>query len=167
MPTCEKCWSDARGDLAMYEKLLDTRLPCTPEEQAGPDAKRCPACGRMTLHQHCGKCMNRCPGRTGGEARKGEQVMPSNTVVLNGSIEYEVPDSWMASIQRHLAPWRTKPEGGAPNFEIQVADDCVWLRDIRQGPPLEIHMTRAQAEEVGLVLSAVGNGRQNIEGLRW
>ena len=66
MPSCEKCWRESGGDPALYEKLLDTRPPCTPEEQAGPDAKRCPVCGRKTLHQQCGECMN-CRAGPGGK----------------------------------------------------------------------------------------------------
>lgn len=67
MPACEKCWSDANsGSVAgpveqylRYERVLRERRPhpCTPEEQAGPDAGDCPACGRRTLHQHCAVCM--------------------------------------------------------------------------------------------------------------
>lgn len=65
MPTCEKCWSDAhRGPQFSvseeYQRLIDEREghPCTPEQQAGPDATRCEKCNRMTRHQHCGVCMN-------------------------------------------------------------------------------------------------------------
>lgn len=66
MSSCEKCWRDAHsggpyGDVAdQYRKLVDERKdnPCTPEEQAGPDAKECPECKRMSLHQHTGECMN-------------------------------------------------------------------------------------------------------------
>jgi len=57
MATCEKCWREAGGNPYRYEELISTRPPCTPEESAGPDAGRCPVCGRMTLHQHCGDCM--------------------------------------------------------------------------------------------------------------
>lgn len=58
MPSCEKCWSDAHRDpynvAEEYGKLMDEREnnPCTPEEQAGPDAGWCSTCGRKTLHQH-------------------------------------------------------------------------------------------------------------------
>jgi hypothetical protein len=64
MATCERCWRDADGDPEKYESFLRIRaggpngLPeCTPEEQAGEDAKLCPNCGRQTIHQHCGDCM--------------------------------------------------------------------------------------------------------------
>jgi hypothetical protein len=64
MSTCEKCWSDAYNpygsQTARYNELVSTRK-CTPEEQAGPNAERCPDCGRMTLHQHTGECMAGCP----------------------------------------------------------------------------------------------------------
>lgn len=45
-----------------YERLIEKRhqTPCTPEEQAGPDASKCKACGRMTLHQHTGEPMCGC-----------------------------------------------------------------------------------------------------------
>jgi hypothetical protein len=54
--SCEKCWRDAAGSsdpVMRYVELLSARYdhPCTPEEQAGPDAQKCPGCGRMTLHQ--------------------------------------------------------------------------------------------------------------------
>ena len=64
MPSCEKCWSDAhRGDqfsvAEEYARLISERKdnPCTPEEQAGPDAEECPDCRRKTVHQHCHVCM--------------------------------------------------------------------------------------------------------------
>jgi hypothetical protein len=60
--SCEKCWRDAGGDSDRYRALLfdPNRPTCTPEEQAGPDAKECPICKRMTLHQHTGECMSGC-----------------------------------------------------------------------------------------------------------
>lgn len=69
MSACEKCWRDAhRGGPEVcvadeYAKLLREREanPCSPEEQAGPDAKRCPKCERMVLHQYTGECMAGCP----------------------------------------------------------------------------------------------------------
>lgn len=64
MSTCEKCWSDAhRGPQFSvadeYARLLKLRAnhPCTPEEQAGPDAGICPDCGRRTAHQYTSECM--------------------------------------------------------------------------------------------------------------
>ncbi len=67
MSTCEKCWSDAhRGpqfDVAdEYARLMSERKdsPCTAEEQAGPDAKECSVCHRMTLHQTTGEPMCGC-----------------------------------------------------------------------------------------------------------
>lgn len=61
MSTCEKCWADSQfgGD---YTKLLEERKdhPCTPEEQAGPDATECPECHHLTLHQHTGEPMCGC-----------------------------------------------------------------------------------------------------------
>ena len=67
MARCEKCWSDARVQAKIsrrsvsecYQDLLGTRKdnPCSPEEQAGPDATECPECNRMTAHQHCRICM--------------------------------------------------------------------------------------------------------------
>ena len=61
MSTCEKCWRDA-GLTGDYWSLLNERNknPCTPEEQAGPDAGKCPECGRMTLHQLTGEPMCGC-----------------------------------------------------------------------------------------------------------
>lgn len=70
MSACEKCWSDAGrfGDdqPARYRQLLKERSanPCTKEEQAGPHAGKCLACGRMTLHQHTGEPMCGCPAQS-------------------------------------------------------------------------------------------------------
>jgi hypothetical protein len=57
MPSCERCWTAAAGDYEVYSHLL-SRRNCTPEEQVGTDARACPDCGRKTIHQHCGVCMN-------------------------------------------------------------------------------------------------------------
>jgi hypothetical protein len=64
MPSCEKCWSDAHccDDVAAeYSRLIDTRDQdghiCTPEEQAGTAAEKCPRCSRTTMHQWCHECM--------------------------------------------------------------------------------------------------------------
>ena len=64
MSSCEKCWADASRDPyndvpRAYARLIEKRRdrPCTPEEQAGPDAGVCPWCHRRTLHQHTGECM--------------------------------------------------------------------------------------------------------------
>ena len=64
MSSCEKCWSDAHGDpyvsvAERYQALIEERraTPCSPEEQAGPDAGQCPRCLRHTLHQHTHECM--------------------------------------------------------------------------------------------------------------
>lgn len=65
MSSCEKCWSDAyRPSLPgrqpeRYAKLVKER-DCTPEEQAGPAAGTCPACGRQTLHQYTDEPMCGC-----------------------------------------------------------------------------------------------------------
>jgi hypothetical protein len=63
MSVCERCWSDAAGDVAHYEALLDARRsqPCSPEQQAGPNAAQCPGCGSQTIHQHTGEPMCGCP----------------------------------------------------------------------------------------------------------
>lgn len=68
MSSCEKCWHDAHHgpdvDVAEeYARLIEARRehPCTPEEQAGPDANVCPSCGRKTLHQWTRECMAGCP----------------------------------------------------------------------------------------------------------
>jgi len=67
MSSCEKCWADAyRMEMAgegsrpdLYERLIrDPNRNCTPEEQAGPDAKICLVCKRKVLHQITGQCMN-------------------------------------------------------------------------------------------------------------
>lgn len=60
--SCEKCWRDSGGQGAGYGDLVRSRKdnPCTPEEQAGPYASKCPECKRMTLHQHTDECMAGC-----------------------------------------------------------------------------------------------------------
>ncbi len=65
MPSCEKCWADAfrisygsgepQGEA--YAKLIKERK-CSPEQQAGPDAKTCPKCGRKAVHEIVNSCMS-------------------------------------------------------------------------------------------------------------
>lgn len=61
MPSCEKCWRDARGDSHEYIALLESRNEsgneCTPEQQAGDGAETCKQCGRDAMHIHCDVCM--------------------------------------------------------------------------------------------------------------
>jgi hypothetical protein len=47
-----------------------TERRCTPEEQAGPDATKCPACKRKTVHQHTHLCQ--VPGCKLGEYKAAE-----------------------------------------------------------------------------------------------
>ena len=66
MSACEKCWRDAHSSddvAAEYNRLIEERKahPCTPEEQAGDDAKFCLTCQRWALHQWTGECMAGCP----------------------------------------------------------------------------------------------------------
>ena len=73
MASCEKCWIDAynrsrctgKSQAECYEELIRERNdnPCTPEEQAGHDAKVCPICNRKTLHQYTKICMNGCKNK--------------------------------------------------------------------------------------------------------
>jgi hypothetical protein len=63
--SCEKCWADSRmPGVGPYHQLVAARefmgVPCTPEQQAGPDAGECPTCKRKTLHQHTGDPMCGC-----------------------------------------------------------------------------------------------------------
>ena len=82
MSTCEKCWADARAasffrgvdQSAEYNRLLREReeSPCSAEEMAGPCARECPSCGRLTLHQHTGEPMCSCdPEEFGAEVERG------------------------------------------------------------------------------------------------
>lgn len=67
MAACEKCWGDAyfmtrfsgKDQSECYSILLKERAdnPCTPEEQAGENATRCPKCMRNTVHQYAHVCM--------------------------------------------------------------------------------------------------------------
>lgn len=59
MSSCEKCWNDGGGDFVKYLDLVENRIPCTPEEQAGgTDANWCAGCNRATRHRYTGVCMN-------------------------------------------------------------------------------------------------------------
>ncbi len=77
MSACEKCWKDAHlyAGLSVtdeYQRLINERKdnPCTPEEQAGDDAKECPSCKRMTVHQHTDEPMCGCaPHRRSSDAK--------------------------------------------------------------------------------------------------
>lgn len=67
MSSCEKCWRDSHagdtGDsVTEYHRLMRERhaAPCSPEEQAGPDAGTCQECHRKTLHQHTQEPMCGC-----------------------------------------------------------------------------------------------------------
>ena len=74
--SCEKCWRDGSGYHSYrddYEELIKrrngmTERHCTPEEQAGPDSTECPACKRMTVHQHTHLCQT--PGCAAGEYKE-------------------------------------------------------------------------------------------------
>jgi ribosomal protein L37E len=59
MATCERCWAQsygARDQAEEYRRLLLVN-DCTPEQQAGPEATRCPKCETLTCHQHTGQCI--------------------------------------------------------------------------------------------------------------
>jgi hypothetical protein len=68
MASCEKCWNDAfsrsmmssKDQFECYSDLIKERKnnPCTPEEQAGHDAKTCTDCNRKTIHQYAHYCVN-------------------------------------------------------------------------------------------------------------
>lgn len=81
MSSCEKCWRDSAGarlygsfDDDPYGALLREREAsgnrCTPEEQAGQDAKICPTCKRKTLHQWTTECMAGCRNSASGHANE-------------------------------------------------------------------------------------------------
>ena len=57
MASCEKCWEDSHGSVDSYLRLVRTR-DCTPEQQAGRWALNCSSCGRKTIHQYAGVCVN-------------------------------------------------------------------------------------------------------------
>ncbi len=67
MSSCEKCWRDAREEgescvVDRYHALMRERRssPCSPEEQAGPEAWLCPICNKRTLHQYTREPMCGC-----------------------------------------------------------------------------------------------------------
>lgn len=60
---CERCWSRACSEalsrgvpvVDVYGRLLGED-DCTPEQQAGPDALACEACGRKAVHPAIKTC---------------------------------------------------------------------------------------------------------------
>ncbi len=40
-------------------------------------------------------------------------------------------------------------------FPVTREDDCIWLKDLRENPPIEIHLVPEQALEVALNLLRV------------
>jgi len=69
MPSCEKCWGDAymrtysnplKSQAEHYSDLIKERKdnPCTPEQQAGGDAEKCPKCNKKAMHKIIRLCMN-------------------------------------------------------------------------------------------------------------
>jgi len=68
MAACEKCWGDAYKRMITtgldqaecYKQILFERReePCSPEEQAGEGATKCPKCKKYTMHIYCHVCMN-------------------------------------------------------------------------------------------------------------
>jgi hypothetical protein len=69
MSACEKCWTDSSISGKEYQVLLKEREAhgetCSPEEQAGLNARYCQKCKRRTKHQHTNDCMNpECSGGT-------------------------------------------------------------------------------------------------------
>ena len=64
MPSCERCWEMSRliasempvDQVDEYERLVRVN-DCTPEQQAGRDAKTCPDCKTKTVHQHTRQCL--------------------------------------------------------------------------------------------------------------
>ena len=71
MTICEKCWQESFS-VDDYRELVESRNddPCTPEEQAGLDASKCPTCKRWALHQHTRECMNGCQVDSGDENKE-------------------------------------------------------------------------------------------------
>lgn len=59
MASCEKCWEDAGGNPDKYSRLIKLRAdnPCSPEDQAGEGAEKCPTCGKFAIHIYCHECM--------------------------------------------------------------------------------------------------------------
>ncbi len=77
MSSCEKCWSNAYtpwGNQAdEYTKLIEEHT-CTPEQQAGRDAIKCPKCDRWTIHQYTLEPMCGCvlASQSDAEAKRGQ-----------------------------------------------------------------------------------------------
>jgi hypothetical protein len=65
MPSCERCWGRAytksrttgREQVDIYRELIKTEK-CTPEQQAGDGAGKCPKCCRHSVHVYTKQCMN-------------------------------------------------------------------------------------------------------------
>ncbi len=64
MASCERCWEMSRivaretgeEQAEAYRRLVRTS-DCTPEQQAGREAKECPRCEARTVHQHVNECI--------------------------------------------------------------------------------------------------------------
>lgn len=75
MSSCERCWHDAgreafssAGDkVEIYHRMIADR-DCTPEQQAGDDAKWCAKCGTRARHEITGECMRCADTGIGREA---------------------------------------------------------------------------------------------------
>lgn len=64
---CLGCNSELDPD----EYSDDADICGTPEQQAGEEARKCPQCNRISIHQHAGVCM--VPG-CGGKVREKERM---------------------------------------------------------------------------------------------
>lgn len=62
MSSCEKCWGNSYDPYTGHERygVMVLTHTCSAEEQAGPDASRCPHCRLLTIHQHTKQPMCGC-----------------------------------------------------------------------------------------------------------
>lgn len=73
--------------------------------------------------------------------------MPSNVIVINGSEQWDIPDSNMPGLRAILKHYETSPPEPT-DFSASREDECIWFRDNREGAITESHFVPEQAIEV-------------------
>lgn len=128
MASCERCWSASYVDAYhsgesqadAYQKMVAAHN-CSPEDQAGPAAKVCPACDRQTVHQYAYVCMSCGRGEpevptTVEEVKAAEQAWEEDSRSWKGDVRAGVVEE-IAQGRRHLLAKVTGvPEGALQTF---------------------------------------------------
>lgn len=88
----------------------------------------------------------------------GGKLMPSNIILINGNIRYEVPDSYMAPLEAYLEMVIEKTAGPVPARDEGPMDDCAQVpvqnESFAQMLANEsLHMVMSLNDKLGPVLS--------------